>query len=60
MKKKYQIPESGSKFLRTNLICGSGSIPGGNGESVDEPIENQEPGSDGDADARRRSNLLNV
>lgn len=58
MKKKYQIPESGSKFLRTNLICGS--APGTNGEPVDKPIEGQEPGSEGDADARRRSNLLNV
>ena len=59
MKKKYQIPESESKFLRTSLICGSitgegGNTPSGDVHEVDptkpEPIE---------GDARRRNvNLL--
>jgi hypothetical protein len=54
MKKKYQIPESGSKVLRTSIICGSGA--GGNGPTLpsNDPQEPGEPGPEG-PDARRRN-----
>ena len=58
MKKKYQIPESGSRCLRTTLCAGS--FPGQNGENVDFPSEEQKPGSEGNADARQRTNLLDL
>lgn len=45
MKKKYQIPESESKFLRTSLICGSKITGGGenNPGGTVNPVDPENP-----------------
>ena len=63
MKKKYQIPESENKFLRTSLICGSGSnpVPGPNDPTPGDGPGEHSSGEDGaDARLRRSSNLMEL
>jgi hypothetical protein len=64
MKKKYQIPESENKFLRTSLICGSGNVnptPGpGEGTAGDKPGEHSSGEDGAEARLRRSSNLMEL
>ena len=61
MKKRYQTPESGSKFLRTSIICGSTLAPNQSTHEGQSEYPGDTPGNEG-GDARRRgsSNLLDV
>ncbi len=54
MKKKYQIPESGSRCLRTTLCAGSYA------QEKTTKVEETEPESENTGDARVRTNLLDI
>lgn len=60
MKKKYQIPESESKFLRTSLICGS-QIEGGGENNPSGPAIPVDPDNPATPSSRiRNANLMEL
>ena len=60
MKKKYQIPESESKFLRTSLICGS-QITGGGEDNPVAPVNPVDPDNPPTPSSRiRNANLMEL
>ncbi len=60
MKKKYQIPESESKFLRTSLICGS-VIEGGGENNPVAPVNPVDPNNPPTPSSRiRNANLMEL